>query len=132
MGANVAFDPWTFSEVYFDLDPSTSGDDTFRRVIKTETFNVAISADAENLYGQAFKFSYDPTKLTLNSTTFSTPWTGGIKWELPAPRWPGGRGGGLLLQPNQRGRLGRRNDCHFQFYANTAVTRSSMSSSTTR
>ncbi len=42
-----------------------------------ETLDVAIKTDAENLYGQAFKFSYDYTKLTMNSTTFSFPWTGG-------------------------------------------------------
>jgi hypothetical protein len=75
LGTNVIYYPWTFSEIYFDLDPGTTGDQFTRRVAETDVFDVAIMGDAENLYGLSFKFSFDSTRLALNSTTFSAPWT---------------------------------------------------------
>ncbi len=32
--------------------------------------------EAETLYGLSFKFTYDPTQLLLNSTSFAAPWAG--------------------------------------------------------
>ena len=74
---NVAVNPWTFSEIYFDVDPVTAGDQTERHVFATQIFDVALMGDAENLSGHSFIFSYDTAKLTLNSTSFTFPWTGG-------------------------------------------------------
>lgn len=77
IGTSVDGDPWTFSEIYFDVDPDTIGDQEVRHVAVNDSFDVAIMGDAENLYGLSFAFSYDDTNLTFNSVTFSAPWTGG-------------------------------------------------------
>lgn len=70
--ANVISDPWTFAELYLDMVPDTEAE--VRSVLEGDSFDVAIKGDAENLYGLSFKFSYDPTLLQFNSTTFSFPW----------------------------------------------------------
>ncbi len=75
VGAGVLYNPWTFSEIYFDMDPTTTGDQTERRVAETESFDVDIIGDAENLYGLSFAFSYDDGLMTFNSVTFYSPWT---------------------------------------------------------
>jgi hypothetical protein len=67
--ANVDADPWNFSEIYFDVDPTTTGDQYVRHVNETNSFDVTLMAEAENLYGLSFKFAYDAAKLTLNSKT---------------------------------------------------------------
>ena len=44
--ANVDADPWTFSEIYFDVDPTTPGDQYVRHVNETNSFDVTLMADA--------------------------------------------------------------------------------------
>lgn len=71
---NVDADPWTFAEIYFDVD--TAGDQVVYNVNETNAFTVKLMAEAENLYGLSFKFTYDAAKLTLTGTTFAAPWNG--------------------------------------------------------
>jgi len=71
---NITSTPWTFSEIFLDINPDTL--DTERIVAESESFDVALKADAEKLYGLSFKVTYDMDKLTWNSTTFSSPWAG--------------------------------------------------------
>jgi hypothetical protein len=76
-GANAAtvdFTPWTFSELYMDVDPPANA--LTRSVPEQTSFDVALKVDAAKLYGMAFKITYDPAKLTLITTTFSAPWAG--------------------------------------------------------
>jgi hypothetical protein len=72
--AKVDFDPWTFAEVFVDVDPDNEA--TQRTVTEVQTFAVKLKVDAAKLYGLAFKLSYDPNVLTLNSLTFAAPWAG--------------------------------------------------------
>lgn len=74
VGSNVTYIPWTFAEIFLDMYPNTEA--VVHHVVETTSFDVALKADAAKLYGLAFRFSYDNTKLTLNSTTFSAPWAG--------------------------------------------------------
>lgn len=76
LGTNVVYKPWTFSEIFFDLDPVTTEEEVERHIHQTETFTVALKADAVKLNGLSFKFLYDPAKLVLASTTFVSPWNG--------------------------------------------------------
>ncbi len=71
---NVDADPWTFSEIYFDVDPTTAGDQYVRDVNETNSFDVTLMGDAENLNALSFKFTYDVAKITLNTTTFAGAW----------------------------------------------------------
>ena len=68
----VDFDPWTFAEVFVDVDPDNEA--TQRTVTEVQTFDVKLKADAAKLYGLAFKLTYDPDVLAMNSLTFATPW----------------------------------------------------------
>lgn len=82
VSANVDADPWTFAEVYLDVDPNAEA--IQREVNEGDTFNVALKVEAENLYGLSFRFSYDNTLLTFNGTpTFSAPWVAGSAVCLP-------------------------------------------------
>ena len=82
----VGGDPWTFSEIYFDVDPITAGDQYVRHVNETNTFDVTLMAEAEKLYGLSFKFSYDAVKLTLNGApAFQGVWSGKCAALLPQP-----------------------------------------------
>ncbi len=81
LGANVDFDPWTFAEVYIDVDPDTSGDQYVRGVDESTSFDVDLNVDGENLYGLSFEFTYDPAYLIFNSVTWTYPWS-------PAPTGP--------------------------------------------
>jgi len=75
VGANVDYDPWTFAEVYLDVDPITGGDQYVRGVNESASFNVDLNVDGENLYGVSFRFTYDPNYLTFNGPpTFVGPW----------------------------------------------------------
>jgi hypothetical protein len=76
ISANVDADPWTFSEVYMDMDPGTIGDQYQRNVYETQPINVSLNLEAANLFGVSFKFTYDPTLLNLTSTNFASPWAG--------------------------------------------------------
>jgi hypothetical protein len=81
VGAGVSYIPWTFSELFMDVDPPANA--LTRSVPETTSFDVALKVDAAKLYGMAFQFTYDPTKLTLNTTTFSAPWAGACMPILP-------------------------------------------------
>lgn len=72
--AKVDFDPWTFAEVFVDVNPDTEA--TQRTVTEVQTFDVKLKVDAAKLYGLAFKLTYDPNVLTLNNLTFAAPWAG--------------------------------------------------------
>ena len=72
--ANVVFTPWTFSELYLDVAPPL--DAPVVDVFEGETFDVELKIDTVNLNGLAFDFTYDSNMLTLNSTSFVTPWAG--------------------------------------------------------
>ncbi len=74
VGPNVVYAPYTFAELYLDMDPATPEDTYQRHAPVTTSLDVALKAEAENLFGISFKFSYDASKLTLNTTTFSPPW----------------------------------------------------------
>lgn len=74
LATNVAFDPFNYYELYFDMDPATTDEDIERRVAVSQTFDVVLKADAVNVYGLSFKFTYDPTKLVLNTITFDPVW----------------------------------------------------------
>ena len=74
VGSDVTYIPWTFAEIFLDMYPDTEA--VVHHVVETTSFDVALKADAAKLYGVVFRFSYDNTKLTLNSTTFSAPWAG--------------------------------------------------------
>jgi parallel beta-helix repeat protein len=81
----VDFDPWTYVESFFDVWPDTLALE--RHVPEDSSFDVALKADAVNLYGITFQFTYDTARLTLNSTTFSAPWAGRC---APLPGLPAG------------------------------------------
>ena len=74
VSADVDFSPWTFIEPFIDVEPDL--EPVSRTVAETQTFDVKFKVDAQNLYGMTFKFTWDTTKLVLNSTTFSAPWAG--------------------------------------------------------
>jgi hypothetical protein len=74
VSSNVTYDPWTFSEVYMDVDPDNEA--IQRDVDESVSFDVALKVDAVNLYGVTFKFTFDPTMLQYNSITFASPWAG--------------------------------------------------------
>ena len=70
ISTKVDADPWTFAEVFMDVDPDTEA--VQRSVNESESFNVALKVDAAKLLGLVFKVTYDPTRLSLNSTIWST------------------------------------------------------------
>lgn len=65
---------YTFTEVFMDMDPDTEA--TSVNINESVSFDVRLKVDAQKLYGLTFKLTYDATKLTLNSTTFSGVWAG--------------------------------------------------------
>jgi hypothetical protein len=73
-GGAVTFSPWTFSEIYFDMDPP--GEAVAVTVYDGQNFDVELKAEAENLYGLTFAFTYDDLLLDYNGITFAYPWTG--------------------------------------------------------
>ncbi|MGQ9586634.1 MAG: right-handed parallel beta-helix repeat-containing protein [Anaerolineae bacterium] len=74
VSAQVDADPFTFAEVFLDVDPPTEA--VQRNVDESTDFDVALKVDAAKLYGLTFKFTYDTTKLTLDSTTFGAGFAG--------------------------------------------------------
>ena len=74
VSANVEYTPWTFLEPFLDMAPEAEAVQV--DVTETVPFEVALKVDSAKLYGLAFKFSYDPTMLALNSTTFVGEWFG--------------------------------------------------------
>lgn len=82
VGAGVTYIPWTFSELFMDVDPPANA--LTRSVAEGASFDVSLKVDAAKLYGMAFQFTYDQTMLTLNTTTFSAPWAGGACVSLSA------------------------------------------------
>ncbi len=66
--------PFTYSEIFMDMEPPTQA--LVRNVNEDTSFDVAIKADAVNLYGLTYRFTYDASKLTLIDTAFSSPWAG--------------------------------------------------------
>lgn len=78
VGGSVDYDPWTFAEVYIDVDPTTVGDQVVRSVDESTTFAIDLNVDGENLQGLSFQFSYDTDYLTqIGSPVFYAPWAGG-------------------------------------------------------
>ena len=69
----VTYVPFTFSEMYIDVDPPNDPGTVNR--LEGESFDVNMSMDAWNITGVEIDFTYDDTKLTLNSITFPSPWT---------------------------------------------------------
>ena len=65
---------YTFAEVFMDVEPDTEA--IQRDVVETETFEVGLKVDAENLLGLVFHVTYDTSMLTLNSTTWATEFAG--------------------------------------------------------
>ena len=63
LGTNVAYDPFNYYEIYFDMDPTVTGEQTERQVFVGQTFTVDVKADAVNVSGVSFVFKYDETKL---------------------------------------------------------------------
>lgn len=104
VGANVSFDPWTFAEMYFDMQPDEPGDQTAVAVSLGESFDVELKAEAENIYALEFAFTYDDSLLAYNGITFAAPWNGQCTDNgtvpgavsyfcylfLPAAEWDGG------------------------------------------
>jgi hypothetical protein len=75
VSTNVLYDPWTFSEMFLDMDPPAELGVV--NVLEGETFDVVMKVDAKNLTTIAFDFTYDSTMLTLNGPpTFAAPWAG--------------------------------------------------------
>jgi hypothetical protein len=72
IGGSVAADPFTYAELFMDVEPNTMGVE--RPVLADVPFNVTLSADAVRLWGLAFKITFDPDVLTLNLVTLSSPW----------------------------------------------------------
>jgi nitrous oxidase accessory protein NosD len=120
VSANVTFAPWTFAEIYLDVDPDN--DAILRNVNEGDSFDVALKAEAANLYGLSFVFSYDDDLLTrIITPTFSAPWvdacfamTGLAANEIgyqcaltdPTPEWNGGTIATFNLTANGAGLLG--------------------------
>ncbi len=80
----VDYDPWTFAEMFLDMDPATAPtpDETTVGVDEDESFDVTLDLDAENLYGITFQIDYDDSMLTLDGVAFASPWSGGICADL--------------------------------------------------
>lgn len=74
ISADVDADPWTFVEPFIDVDPDSEL--LLRNVNENQVFDVKLKVDAQRLYGLSFKFTWDSAYLTLNSSTFASPWVG--------------------------------------------------------
>jgi len=72
----VTFTPWTFVELYVDMDPVAVGDQTVINAAEGSSFTVDLNVEANKVNSVLFKLTYDPTLLTLNTTTFIAPWLG--------------------------------------------------------
>jgi hypothetical protein len=76
VSAGVDYTPWTFIEVFMDVNPDSEA--VLRNVAETQTFSVKLKVDAQKLYGLIFQLSYDAAKLTLTGApVFTSPWSGG-------------------------------------------------------
>ncbi len=73
-GTDVLFTPWTFSEIYLDMEPPLNAASV--NVYENESFDVKLMIDAVNLSAVAFDISYDSSRLTLDNLTFVAPWNG--------------------------------------------------------
>ena len=71
-GANVLYNPFTFSEMYLDMEPPLNA--TSVSILETQDFDVEMKIDALNVSGLTFDFTYDAGMMTLNSVTFGAPW----------------------------------------------------------
>lgn len=69
---DVVYAPWTFAEVYFDVEPDTEA--IQRDVEEGATFDVALKVEAANLHSVQFRFAYDDTLLTYNGLTWDADW----------------------------------------------------------
>ena len=67
ISSQVDADPWTFAEVFVDVDPDTLA--TTRTVTEDDAFDVAVKVDAAGLYGVHYTLTYSDTLLTLTGTT---------------------------------------------------------------
>lgn len=74
VSAQVDAEPFTFIEVFMDMDPDAEA--IQRNVDESTSFDVAVKTDAAKVYGLTFLFTYDPMVLTLNNVTFGTEFLG--------------------------------------------------------
>ena len=89
IGGLVDAGPYTYIESFFDVYPNTLAVE--RHVPEEISFDVALKADAVNVYGLTFKFTYDTDRLLLNSITFAGPWApSGRCFPDPTPGLPPG------------------------------------------
>ncbi len=72
---DVDADPYNYYEIYFDMDPGTTDEQGIRELGVGEDLDVSLMAEAVNVYGMSFRFSYDPANFTLQTTTFAPEWT---------------------------------------------------------
>lgn len=72
VGGSVTYDPWTFAEIYLDVDPDSEA--IQRNVNEGDTFDVALKVEAENLHAVQFRFAYDASLLTYNGLTWDADW----------------------------------------------------------
>ena len=70
ISADVDAVPFTFAELFVDVDPDNLA--ATLSVNENDTFDVAVKVDAAGLYAVQFKLTYDNELLTLNSTTDGT------------------------------------------------------------
>ncbi len=84
ISADVVAVPYTYAEFFMDMAPDALA--TSVNVASGQTFDVALKADAVNLYGLSFRLTYDPAVLTYDSIVFSSPWDSGcsVIGSLPA------------------------------------------------
>jgi hypothetical protein len=64
------YTPFTYSEVFVDMEPDTLA--TSFDLNEQATFDVAVKVDAVNLYAVIYKLTYDPTMLEFVSLTQGT------------------------------------------------------------
>ncbi len=71
---NVDWEPYTYLELFMDMAPDIEALE--RRVGQGTGFSVKLKGDAVNVSGITFRYTYDPVRLTLNSTVFEGVWLG--------------------------------------------------------
>jgi len=74
VGTNVLFAPWTFSEIFLDMEPPLNA--PVVDVYENESFDVELKVDAASLSALAFDLTYDDSMLTLDNVAFVAPWDG--------------------------------------------------------
>ena len=75
VGPRVTSTPFTFAEAFLDARSRHPGAHS-ATCSSSQTFSVSLKLDAASLYAVSFRFTYDPSLLTLNGVTFSAPWAG--------------------------------------------------------